>query len=312
MLTGMDIPVTAGPWLVLGVVLGVLLPVLVALGVLGLSRGRSGPEAPPVATPPPAGLAEDDLPAFLESPPGSAGAPGARGVGWAALCSPVTPPPAPAIRRDRSGSAAALAAMVVTALVLIGAAAAVATARTADPADARGDAPTDARGTQQQTTAAPHPRAVSARLTFGGVVLERHAVGVTVAYPRVQVTTDRDRAVAEVELVTFNCLRDKAPGDPVAAACTRSVPEHAELSAPELRVETDGGGLWLSGRFATVRRPNGSPPVSTGRIYELTVRVVPRDGRAGEGQEPATGLLELGEDRVGTSDEGPNEITYGG
>jgi hypothetical protein len=312
MLTGMDIPVTAGPWLVLGVVLGILLPVLAALGVLALRRDRSRPQAPPVVAPSRAGLDEDDLPAFLESPPGSAGAPGARGGGWAGLSSPAPPPPEPAIRCDRSGSAGPLVAMAVTALVLIGAVAAVATARTTDPADARGDARTEARGTQQRTTEAPRPGAVSARLTFGGVVLERHAVGVTVAYPRVQVTTDRDRAVAEAELATFNCLRDEAPEDPVAAGCTRSVPEHAELSAPELRVESDGGGLWFSGRFATVRRPNGSPPVPTGRVYELTVRVVPRDGRAGEGQEPATGLLELGEDRVGTSDEGPNEITYGG
>ncbi len=33
MLTGMDIPVTAGPWLVLGMVLGVLLLLLAALYV---------------------------------------------------------------------------------------------------------------------------------------------------------------------------------------------------------------------------------------------------------------------------------------
>jgi hypothetical protein len=52
--------------------------------------------------------------------------------------------------------------------------------------------------------------------------------------------------------------------------------------------------------------------VTTGRVYELTVRVAPRDGRAGQGQEQATGVLELGDDRVRTSDREHNAITYGG
>jgi hypothetical protein len=171
--------------------------------------------------------------------------------------------------------------------------------------------PSEAGGTQEPASEARRPDTVSARLAFGGVVLERHPVGVTVAYPRVQATTIGDRAVVEVELTTFNCLRGEAPEDPVTAGCTRSVTEHAELSTPELEVATDGAGLRLWGRFATLRRPNGSPPVATGRVYEVTVRVAPRDGTAGEGQEPATGLFELGDDRVGTSDEEPNAITYG-
>ena len=309
MLTGMDIPVTAGPWLVLGVVLGVLLPLLAALGVLALRRGRARRHEPSAAAPSPPGLGQDDLPAFLESPPGSTRAPAVPADGWAALSSPAAPPPLPDGPRGPSGSLGVLVAMAVTALLLVGAAAAVATARTPGADD-----PGDRDGTRvpARTTEAPSPGKVSARLAFGGVVLERHPVGVTVAYPRVQATAAGDRAAAEVELTTFNCLSGEAPEEPVAAGCTRSVTEHAELATPDLDVVADGTELRLSGRFATFRRPNGSPPVATGRVYELTVRVAPRDGQAGEGQEPATGLLHLGEDRVGTSDDQPNTITYGG
>ena len=307
MLTGMDIPVAAGPWLVLGLVLGTLVPVLAALGILALRRNRSRPEAPPAA-PPPADVGEDDLPAFLEVPPGSAGAPAARPEGWAPLSgpgtapSPGTVPPAPAIGRDRSGTTGVLAALAGTALLLIGAAAAVATAGAPDPGPGR----------EHRTTDAPRPGDVSARLTFGGIVHERHVVGVTVAYPRVLVTATSGRATAAVELQTFNCLRAEAPEDPVAAGCTPAVPEYAELSTPELRVVPDRAGLRIAGRFATVSRPSGSPPVPTGRVYDLTVTAAPADGRPGEGREPATGLLLIGDDRVGTSDDGPNEISYGG
>jgi len=311
MLTGMDIPVAAGPWLVLGVALGILLPLLAALAVLALRRRPARPEDPSAPTPPTTGLAQDDLPGFLESPPGSAPVPTPVG-GWAALSSPATPPPAPDRPQARPGSTGVLVAMAVTALVLIGAAAAVATTGTADPGHARDDARHDARGAHPRTTEAARPGAVSARLTFAGIVLERHAVGVTVAYPRVRVTADGNRATAEVELPTFNCLRGDAPEDPVAAGCTRSVIEHAELSTPELEVAADGAGLRLAGRFATARRPNGSPPVATGRVYELVVRVAPRDGRAGEGEEPAAGLLQLGDARVATDDGEPNALTYGG
>jgi hypothetical protein len=309
MLTGMDIPVTAGPWLVLGMVLGILLLLLAALGVLALRRGRAHPGDPPAPAPLSPSLGQDDLPAFLESPPGSIRAPAPPADGWVALSSPAAPPPVPDSRREPSGTTGVLVAMAVTALLLVGAAAAVATARTPGADD-----PGDRDGTRVpvRTTEAPGPGKVSARLTFGGVVLERHPVGVTVAYPRVQATVAGDRAAAEVELATFNCLTGEAPEDPVAAGCTRSVTEHAELSTPELEVVAEGTELRFSGRFATYRRPNGSPPVATGRVYELTVRAAPRDGRAGEGQEPATGLLHLGDDRVGTSDDEPNTITYGG
>src|SRR3954453_6294375 len=190
MLTGMDIPVTAGPWLVLGVVLGILLAGLGALGVRALGSRRSGPEeqppgasSPPRSGPPRSGpprFGEDDLPGFLESPPGSARTPPAPSRGWAALAAPL-PPPSPAVERDRSGTTAVMAAMAGTTLLLIGAAAAVAAVPPAEgPAHSAGATGSRAR----PTTEAPRPDDVSARLTFSGVVLERHAVGVTVAYPQ--------------------------------------------------------------------------------------------------------------------------------
>jgi hypothetical protein len=300
MLTGMDIPLTAGPWLVLGVVLGALLPALVALGVRAVRRRRSATEAPP---PPSATFGVDDLPAFLESPPGSAHRPVTPAQGWAALSSPAAPSTAPARRREGAGSADVIAAMAVTALLLIGAAAAVAAAGTSGPADGRSGQP---------TSESHRADSVTARLTFEGIVLERHAVGVTVAYPHLALDTAGERATVELALPTFNCLRAEAPADPVAAGCTRSVAEYARLSAPELAMEADSAGLRLSGRFATERRPNGTPPSPTGRVYELTVSAFPWDGRAGEEPEPAGGVLEMGGERVDSSDDGPNEISYGG
>jgi hypothetical protein len=308
MLVGMDIPVTAGPWLGLGLVLGILLPALAALGVLALrrrdERGRSGPDEP--AAPSHADFGQDDLPGFLESPPGSAATSPLPTEGWTTLAAAAAPRPAPDLApARRPGTPAVLAAMATAALLLIGAAAAVAAAGSAGHDDTRDAGP----GRPAAGTAGTGD--VSARLTFAGVVLERHVVGVTVAYPRVLLST-RSGGAAEVELVTFNCLRAEAPEDPVAAGCVRSVPEYAELSAPDLGVAADDGVLRVSGSFATSRRPNGSAPVPTGRAYELTVEAAPADGRAGAGREPATGMLRIGEDQVGTSDAGPNDITYAG
>ncbi len=307
----MEIPVTAGPWLVLGLVVGVLLPVLGGLGVLALRRRSSRAETPPRPAPSAAGFGVDDLADFLESPPGSAPTSARAAGGWALLSSPPQTLPAPARPRrpERSETARTLVAMAVTALLLIGAAAAVATGRTGDRTDA---APQQSRREPGRSPEPPPPREVTARLAFDGIVLERHAVGVTVTYPRVRVTAEDPAATAEVELPTFNCLRAQAPEDPEAAGCTRSVTEYAELSSPGLTVRTDRPGLRISGSFATTRRPNGSPPVPTGRVYELVVTASPRDGSAGEGREPATGLLELGGERVSISDEGPNQISYGG
>jgi hypothetical protein len=213
---------------------------------------------------------------------------------------PATPLPEPAPTGD-GGPRRALLATAVAALLLLGGAAVVAIAADDRPGAASPEpTPTAAAGD------------VSARLTFQGIVLERRAVGVTVAYPRVRVTVRDGDPTAELELPTFNCLRDSAPRDPAAAGCTRTVPEYAELASPGLELVPDGDGFRISGAFPTSVRPNGSAPVPTGRVYELAVDVAPQDGRLDEGSEPATGRFELGGEQVGTSDEGPNEITAGG
>ena len=301
MLTAMEITGTAGPWLVLGVVLGLLLPALAALVTVAPRRRRT-PDTP--APSPPPEPAVDDLPGFLESPPGSTPAADVPPPAWPALSAPpapaATPPPEPAPARD-GRTRVALLATAVAALLLVGAAAVMAIGAE--------DRPGRPSPEPTRTVAAGD---VSAQLTFQGIVLERRAVGVTVAYPRVRVTVRDGRPAAELELPTFNCLRDSAPRDPAAAGCSRTVPEYAELAAPELELSPDGDGFRLSGAFPTSRRPNGSAPVPTGRVYELAVDVAPQDGGLDEGTEPATGRFELGGEQVGTSAEGPNEITSGG
>ena len=294
MLDGMDIPGAAAgtataPWLVLGAVLGVLLVLLAGLvAALVLRRRNPGPPAHGPA----ADDRRDDLPGFLESPPGSGAGPTVPQTGWAALTAPVAPA-APPPARGRRDAVVVLAAMAVTALLLVGAAAAV--AATSGPGGRRDP---HTRGHE------PAARdAAAARLTFGGVVLEPRAVGVTATYPVVEVTTDGDRSRATVEFPTFNCLAAEAPADPVAAGCTRAVPEHAELTSPDLVVEPDGAGLRVSGRFPTEVRPNGSAPVSTGRAYELRITVRPVDGASGRGWRPAEGVLELGTGSAATVDE---------
>jgi hypothetical protein len=136
------------------------------------------------------------------------------------------------------------------------------------------------------------------RLTFGGVVLERHPVGITATHPTVHLTSDGDQAIASVELPTFHCLTGEAPRDPGAAGCVRSVTEYAELATPALEVTGRDGEVRLSGRFPTYVRPNGGPPVWTGRVYELTVTAAPAAGPAPSGWRRATGTLQLGSDRT--------------
>jgi hypothetical protein len=177
--------------------------------------------------------------------------------------------------------------MSLTALLLLGIAAAVAAAGRTD-------------GQHGQRTPRRAPETVAARLTFGGLVLEPRAVGVTAAYPKVEVSTEGDRARARVEFPTFNCLSAAAPVDPVAAGCTPSVPEYAELRSPDLVITSDGDGFRVTGRFPTEVRPNGSAPVPTGRVYELRITVTPAAGTAPDGWQPADGVLELGSARTET------------
>jgi hypothetical protein len=331
----MDIPAAAAtPWLVLGLAAGLALALLVGLTVV-LARNRrarspGAPELPPERERPAIGnYTEDDLPGFLESPPGSASGDPAPREGWPALSAPaqtasVAPSaPVPPFSADpRRGAAGVLVAMALATLLLVAAAAAVAAAASRDDgaptasregvassSPAAPSAGTAGAGELADASVPPGDDGAAADLTFGGVVLERHAVGVTATYPVVGVTWDGDRAVAHVELPTFNCLRDQAPGDPLAAGCSRSVPEYADLDARDLQVHREGGRLLVTGAFPTYLRPNGSPPVWTGRRYELVVTA--EADRRGTGWRPARGQIELGSDRAPTTDAETNRIRFG-
>ena len=296
MLTAMDIPgaattgAAAVPWLILvGVVLVVLAGGVTAL----LLRRRPGGDAPAAGAEP--ARDQDDLAHFLEFPPGSGTT--AAPTGWAPLAlAPAPVPatgagePAPPARRRRD-AVLVVTAMSLTALLLLGIAAAVAAARAVDRHGHQG----------QRAVGHGAPDRVAARLTFGGLVLEPRAVGVTATYPAVEVSAEGDRARARVEFPTFNCLSAAAPVDPVAAGCTPSVPEYAELRSPDLVVVRDGNGFRVTGRFPTEVRPNGSAPVATGRVYELRITVTPVHGGASAGWQPANGVLELGSARAETT-----------
>lgn len=297
----MDIPTAAAgtapvPWLVLAVVLGVLLVLLAGLTATLVLRRRAASAPPAVPDEP-----EDDLPGFLESPPGSGSGDSPAQAGWAALTTTPAAAPLPA-RRGRRDTVVVLTAMGVTAALLLGTAAVVAATSGRD--GRRG--PHDGDGSSRAQDGA------AARLTFGGVVLEPRAVGVTATYPVVEVSVDGDEARAHVEFPTFNCLTGEAPVDPVAAGCTRSMTEYADLTSPDLVVERAGEGLRVTGRFPTELRPNGSAPMPTGRVYDLVITAAPADGRSAHGWQPAEGVLELGQQSVATVDEpGVSELRSG-
>jgi hypothetical protein len=321
MLVGMDIS-PAGPWIAPWLVLAVVLAVVV-LVLLVLHRRNGRPPGAVEGQPLP-GL-EDDLPGFLESPPGSAGAPGPPAAGWAALAIPGSPPPAPQNapstgtgRRTALGALGALGAVLLTALLVLavvtlaprpgtpgpGRAAGHDDRRTADlPPVPVAPAPGDpGAGDLAEAGLRPGRDGEAARLAFGGLVLEQRAVGITATYPVVEATWDRDQGVAHVRLPTFNCLTTEAPEDPVAAGCAASVVEYADLPMPGLSVTEDDGTVRLSGRFPTYVRPNGSPPEWTGRVYELRVRAAPVDGAPNEGWVRAEGEIRLGSGLAATLD----------
>lgn len=286
MLVAMDIPAAAGPWIALGVVLGIVL-----LGLVGLPAAlllRRSPDGASVRPEPADDEAPDDLAAFLDHPPGSPGERRRPVEGWAALSAPPPAPPAaappglPVPRRS-------LVVVAVAAALLAGAALAVAVGL------GDGDPGRPSASGSPASASAP-AGGIEARLSFGGVVLERHAVGVTATYPELRLADGR----AELELPTFNCLAGEAPADPADAGCRRTVPEYAELAAPDLRVTETGDGWEISGRFVTEIRPNGSGPVPTGRAYELVVTVVAAD-RGEDGWRPAEGTLRLGPDETATT-----------
>jgi hypothetical protein len=316
----------------LGVVLGLLGVVLAGLAALLVlrRRDRSRPDLPPAPpTAPEPGFGDDDLPGFLDSPPGAGSAPGPSRAGWASLTAAPPPPPPPPSDGPRRGRDApgVLGAMAAAAVLLAGVAVAVA-ATVADPRPHRGTAE-HTSSASPGAPAAPSPGAAgagaladesvplgpdgaAARLTFRGVVLERHAVGVTATYPGLRLTSDGERSLVHLELPTFHCLTDEAPADPVAAGCSRSVPEYADLGSPDLRLTGSGDRLRLAGAFPTYLRPNGGPPEWTGRVYRIEVTVDAGRGRAAEGWRPAEGRLELGSDRTGTTaDPGVNVLRSG-
>lgn len=182
---------------------------------------------------------DDDLPGFAAAPPGSS--------------SPV--PGSGATTRPGSGAGTAILAVAGVAALLAAVALTVVVATHAESRPAAHAAPPE-----------------TAQLSFGGVVLEQRAVGVTVTYPSVTIRADSRGTVAHLRLPTFNCFADAPPADPLAAGCVRSLVEFADLTTPELGVVRGATGvLRLSGRFPTYVRPNGSPPVYTGRVYTLTV-----------------------------------------
>jgi hypothetical protein len=310
MLVAMDIPAaaaaSAAPWLVLGLVLGAVAVLLVGLAAGLLLRGTGGrPPSAATADDDPttgAGYREDDLPGFLEAPPGSVHDTAPARGGWAALGTagvPAAIPPAlPWRRTGRRDTVVVLAAMAVTALLLIGVAAGVAAT-----SGARGVASSAAGTSAPARASAPPPPEVAARLTFGGVVLEQRAVGVTATYPVVELSSKGGAASAHVEFPTFNCLTGEAPADPVAAGCVRSVTEYADLSSPDLELAQEREGLLAIGRFPTHVQPNGGPAAPTGRVYELRITAGPGAGPTSDGWRPAEGVLELGTDRAATAGE---------
>jgi hypothetical protein len=344
-------------WVVLAVAVGI------ALGLLGarLATGRRGTRpapGPPAHSPagdpaaPAAGGTRatagfvDDLPGFLEHPPG---APGPAGPAPSALpteptAGPTTPAgtprtgattaaPTSGSAGDRSARSSVLA-MVVAAVVLVVLATVVALTAGRDPAGtassgagptgttAPGTAPTGSAAPGLDpavpTTAAPATATATAAaalaftslplgddgaaasVTFGGVVLEQRAVGLTVTYPSLSISTDGAQALAHVRLPTFNCLTGEPPADPVAAGCSRSLTEYSDLANPALRVSRDDDRLDLVGLFPTYTRSNGSPPAYTGRAYQLTATISP-DGAVRGGAAAATGVVRIGLDSAAST-----------
>ncbi len=269
----------------------------------------------------------DDLPAFFAAPPGSAAppagampagatpAPGSPGQ-QAPPSGPVGPmrTPPPVTPERRRGLAAALAAAAVVLVVAAGTIAVLGHEDRDDPPgrDRRGadDRPVGHRGDAGEATAqapltasaagdlaaarlAPGEDGLAARLAFAGLVLEPRAVGATVTYPQLDVSSDGRTGVAHLVLPTWNCLTGSAPADPVAAGCTATLTEYADLATPDLQLTAQGADFQLTGTFATYTRSNGAPPAYTGRSYEIGVQAGP-EGRLRDGRAPATGDLQLG------------------
>ena len=291
----------------LGVLLGLLGVALAALAAYLVARRTlpGAPAAPPAARSGP----DDDLPGFLETPPGTSAASSAPRIGWTALA-PSAPPSTTETPRVHDGHLA-LGAMAAVGVLLIALAVALLTGRNDRPhhrhdaggpprdSPAASAAPSTATGSAGELAGESVPlgsAGVEARLSFAGLVLERHAVGVTATYPRLEVTSDGERSLAHLELPTFSCLTGEAPEDPVAAGCRRAGTEYADLDSPGLSLTGSGDRLRLSGDFPTYLRPTGGPPEWTGRTYRIEVSATSTDGAV-------DGSLALGDERTTTTDD---------
>lgn len=340
---------TAPGWLAVGLVLGIVVGLLAGMFV-GRRRtlGRRTAGAAPEPSAAPAGRAItaepatviDDLPRFREHPPGSPPAPrddeaavdgsAATTATAGATVAVATPSAAAGHLSDRTS----LLAMVVAAVLLVVVAVVIALAggdssgssarrRTeAARSPAPTTAPTDAPATATETATAAAALAfrsvplgtdgLAASVTFEGVVLEQRAVGLTVTYPSLSVSTDGQQSLAHVRLPTFNCLTSEPPADPLAAGCVRSLTEYADLPSPALRVDRDGDQLDIAGLFPTYIRSNGSPPAYTGRAYQLTADISAA-GPVRSRRAPAVGVLRIGLSSAPTTgDPGVNVLQFPG
>jgi hypothetical protein len=283
-------------------------------------------------------LLVDDLPGFLEHPPGT-GPPAPAAAPAVATPAGTTAGGAPGGSAAGHSTRSVLLGMVTSALVLVALAAVIAltAGRAPGPATAggvspgagttagapAGTAPTGAAVEPGPDPAVPatvapatatEPAAaslaftslplgstgVAASLTFEGVVLEQRAVGLTVTYPSLSLSSDGSAALAHVRLPTFNCLTPEPPADPLAAGCRRSLTEYADLTSPDLQVGRDGDRLEVAGLFPTYTRPNGSAPAYTGRAYRLTAAVSP-DGSVRGARAAATGVVRIGLDSAAST-----------
>jgi hypothetical protein len=287
MLDTMDIAgaaAPAAPWITVGVLLAVA-ALLLAGVVTALVVRRRAARADRVA-PPPDHL-DDDLPGFLESPPGMAAAVSAVG-GHVALAAP---PQAPAPPERRRVPAAVLGAVAGLAVALLAVAVVMAVGSTAGSPDRDGER------TERPAAA---QRSAEVRMSFAGLVLQQHAVGVQITYPEVVLTADGDGPVARVTLPTWNCLAAEAPDDPAAAGCLPSVTEYAELRPRALEVTEDANGLRVTGNFPASTRPTGGTPEPTGRVYPIEITVTADDELRPGRWASASGLFVL-EDREAES-----------
>ncbi|MCZ2823802.1 MULTISPECIES: hypothetical protein [unclassified Modestobacter] len=332
-------------WVLVSVLLALAAGLCAALASALLTGGRAaGPVARDAGHRTTDAEVLDDLPGFLEAPPGSASArPTAaqpRTTGTGATSTAVRTPGGTLSRTALSATTLTAASLLVLAAVAVGtptsrsadvgldatAADGAATGTTATAPTPAGPAPATPPPESGSPDAAAQPEAgalalssvplgtdgVAATATFGGVVLEERAVGLTVTYPSVSLTTDGRRALAHVRLPTYNCLTDEPPADPVAAGCARGITEYADLAGPELQVARDGDRIELTGLFPTYTRPNGSAPSYTGRAYRLAASIAP-DGPRQEGMAPATGVVRIGLDSAATApDRGVSRLQHPG